>query len=204
MKGISIKPTQQGLTVQRKTNETQVLVELNRDENKKLDIDSGIPFLDHMIETLGWRSKFNIGLDINSEVELKHTIAEDIGITLGRAYLEYYKKQITEGLEGCGYAFGVLDEAFSKVILSIEGRSNSFVTGSVFENVDGISGYDLQAFLEGFSQGCRCTLRVEYNGENPHHCWEAAFRAFGEALSKVFTRNKWRKKSISGLKGTIE
>jgi imidazoleglycerol phosphate dehydratase HisB len=109
-----------------------------------------------------------------------------------------------EGIEGFGFTRGIIDEAYADAAISIEGRTNSFIDGPSFENVDGTSSYDLVAFLEGFCQGCKCTLRVSYSGKNPHHSWEAVFRALGCAIQKAFEPNNWRKETISGLKGTLD
>ncbi|MFW6122402.1 MAG: hypothetical protein ACOC80_16095, partial [Petrotogales bacterium] len=98
----------------------------------------------------------------------------------------------------------VIDEAFADAAISIEGRVNYFIDGPEFKNVDGASEYDLISFLEGFSQGCKCTLRVNYSGKDPHHSWEAAFRALGLAIRKTLEPNSWRKRTISGMKGTLE
>lgn len=202
--GFEIKTNAEDITVKRFTKETKITINVNEIKNRKLSIQTSIPFLDHMIETFAWWANINIRVEIKSENKLTHTIAEDIGITLGRAILEIYKSKLTLGVEGCGFARAVLDEAVADTIISIEGRANSFVDGANFENVDGMSGYDLIAFLEGFSQGCACTLRINYSGRDSHHCWEAVFRAFGLAIRRAFQRNDWRQGTIPGLKGTLE
>jgi len=157
-----------------------------------------------MIETLAYRANLNIGLLVDTKVNLEHTISEDTGITLGRALLEMFKSKVNEGIEGFGSGKGVLDEAFADAIISIEGRVNYNINGPEFQNVDGISGYSLVAFLEGFCQGCQCTLKLDYSGKDPHHSWEAAFRALGYAIKEVYRTNEWRKGTISALKGTLE
>jgi imidazoleglycerol phosphate dehydratase HisB len=202
--GFTIKKSANEIKVQRNTKETKIIVNVNQIKEKKRSIETSNPFLNHMIETLAFRANLNIGIKIDSNTDLIHPIAEDTGITIGRSIFELYKSKITTGVEGCGFARGIIDEAFANVALSIEGRVNYFVNGPKFENVDGISGYDLLAFLEGFSQGCRCTLRIDYYGNDPHHTWEAIFRALGFAIRKAFESNSWRKDTISGLKGTLE
>jgi len=202
--GISVENYKDEIKIQRKTKETIVSASINQKKNKKLTVESPIPFLNHMIDTLAFRANLNIGIKIDSDVGLNHPIAEDAGITIGRGILELYKSKISDGLEGFGYAQGIIDEAFADAAISIEGRVNYYINGPEFENVDGASGYDLLAFLEGFAQGCRCTLKINYFGKDPHHAWEAVFRALGFAIQKALKENSWRKDAISGLKGTLE
>ena len=202
--GFDIKINAEEVEVQRTTKETKVTVTVNTIKDKQLKLETTFPFLNHMIETLAWQANLNIGVRFDSEIGLGHPVAEDIGITLGRAILELYKSKLSKGLEGFGFARGVLDEAVADAVISIEGRAYSAIDGPVFENVDGMSGYNLIAFLEGFCQGCKCTLRVEYYGKDPHHCWEAVFRALGLAMRKTFESNIWRKGTTVGLKGTLE
>lgn len=202
--GINVKRNTNEINVTRTTKETKILVSVNTIKEKSLGVKTTIPFLDHMIETLACRANLNIGVKIDLKVNLEHTIAEDIGITLGKAILELFKIKLPEGIEGFGFAKGVIDEALADAAISIEGRINYFINGPEFQNVDGISGYSLIAFLEGFCQGCKCTLRLNYSGKDPHHSWEAAFRAFGYSLRNAFTENDWRKGTISALKGTLK
>jgi len=202
--GINIENCKDEIKIQRKTKETIVSVSINQKKNKKLTVESPIPFLNHMIDTMAFRANLNIGIKIDSDIDLNHPIAEDAGITIGRGILELYKSKISDGAEGCGFSKGMIDEAFAEAAISIEGRVNYYINGPKFENVDGATGYDLVAFLEGFSQGCKCTMRIDYLGEDPHHTWEAIFRALGLAIRKALEPNSWRKDTISGLKGTLE
>lgn len=139
-----------------------------------------------------------------------HTIAEDLGIVLGTAVLEMYKKRMQEsGANGFGCSYGVIDESRAFAAVSIEGRSNSFIeiceTVRKMERVEDMLTYDLRAFLEGLAQGMKATLQVKIErGEDPHHAWEAAFRAVGEALKIALQKNEWRKGTIVGVKGTLD
>lgn len=202
--GINVKRDTNEVKVTRITKETKISVSVNTLREKSLNVETTIPFLDHMIETLAYRANLNIGLQIDSKVDLEHTISEDIGIALGRTIFELFKIKMPKGIEGFGFAKGVIDEAFADAIISIEGRVNYFINGPEFQNVDGISGYSLTAFLEGFCQGCKCILRLDYSGKDPHHSWEAAFRALGYAIKNAFKQNMWRKGTISALKGTLD
>jgi imidazoleglycerol-phosphate dehydratase len=192
------------LRVRRTTKETEITVRLNGIKERELKNDTSLPFLDHMLDTLAWRACMNIGVEVKTEEKLRHPIAEDVGITVGLTFLELYRSKLPDGVEGFGFAKGAIDEAVADVTVSIEGRVNSFIDGPDFVDVEGMSGYDLIAFLEGFSQGCTCTLQVDFKGSDPHHSWEAVFRALGLALREALKPNEWRKGSIPGLKGTLE
>ena len=202
--GINVKRNTNEVKVTRVTKETKISVSVNSIREKSLDVDTTIPFFNHMIETLAWRACLNIGVQLDTEMKLNHPIAEDAGITLGCAILELYKSKMPNGIEGFGFARGIIDEAFADVAISIEGRINHFIDGITYENVEGTNRYDLIAFLEGFCQGCKCTLRVNYSGNDPHHSWEAVFRALGFAIRKAMEPNYWRKGTISAMKRTLE
>ncbi len=202
--GYEVITNDEELKVTRRTKETFVTVRLNTKKDRPLEIKTPIPFQDHMIDTIAWRASMNIGVTIEESSGLTHPIAEDVGITLGRAVLELYRSKSDQGTEGFGSARGMIDEAIAEVSMSLEGRANTFIEGPEFDMVDGMSSHDILAFLEGFSQGCKCTLRVEFKGRDPHHSWEAVFRAFGLCLRDVLQRNDWMKGSISGLKGILE
>jgi imidazoleglycerol phosphate dehydratase HisB len=202
--GIKVKENANEVNITRTTKETKISVVVNTLKEKSLYVETTIPFLGHMIETIAYRANLNIGLLIDFKIKLDHTISEDIGIALGRAILELFKIKMSDGIEGFGYARGVLDEAYADAIISIEGRANCFINGPEFQNIDGIYGYSLVAFLEGFCQGCKCTLKLDFSGRDPHHSWEAVFRALGYAIKNVFKKNIWRKGTISALKGTLD
>jgi len=202
--GYKITKNNNQIEIQRNTKETKIIVILNNIKNKKLNVETNLEFLNHMIETLAWNANLNIGVKIDTNTKLRHPIAEDAGITLGRGFLEFYKIKIKNGIEGNGFSRGIIDEAYSDTAISIEGRSYCFIEIPYFENVEDVNNFDLKAFLEGFTQGCRCTLQIRSNGKDPHHTWEAVFRSLGQAIRKALKSNNWRKNTIIGLKGTLE
>lgn len=173
-------------------------------------IETGLAFLDHMIETLAWRAGVNAELRVKAKKQnLAHMVAEDSGIALGRAFAELAAGKRAAGINGCGSAIAVMDEAMSTACISIEGRANCFVerncAGARAERVEDMASANIVAFIEGFAQGARCTLRVNIErGSDPHHAWEAGFRALGEALGEALEPNALRAGSIAGMKRTIE
>jgi len=162
-----------------------------------------------MLETIWWRSGFNLSVNVQAARRLEHTITEDVGITFGRAVRALYEVESAEGMNGAGNGRAMLDEALADVSISIEGRAGCWFdrecTGANAELVERMASCNLRAFFEGFSQGAGASVRVSLlKGEDPHHMWEAAFRAFGDALAAALSRNDWRAGGIAGVKGTLE
>ena len=194
----------------RKTKESEIFASVSEEE-KECEINMGRMFLDHMAETIAFRGNLCVKLSVkNREKLLEHVIAEDCGITLGKAFQKMLKEKMNEtGIEGSGSAIGIIDEALATAAVSVEGRVGAFIDleceGAKSALVEDMQSCNLIAFLEGFSQGCRCTIQIiAEKGRDPHHVWEAVFRAFGEALGKTLQKNGRRKGRIVGLKGTMD
>jgi imidazoleglycerol phosphate dehydratase HisB len=167
-------------------------------------------FFDHMLEMLGWYGDFV--LDASYEVKtfrLMHTAMEDIGLALGAAFAQAIRDRIESGVESNGESHGVMDEASAFAQISFEGRANTFVTrcgATQLERVEDVLCVDLVAFFEGFSQGGRCTVHLELRegSRDPHHAWEAGFRAFARALRAALRENPRRAGQTAGVKGTLD
>jgi len=194
--------------VLRRTRETEIACRVEAGPRREWRISTGMDFLDHMIEILAFYSGLNIDLEVRSGRRLQHTMAEDAGITLGRAIRAMALKRVEEhGIMGFGFSQGILDEAASEARLSFEGRAGCYIYKSPeigrFGLVEGVEESFLAAFLQGFSQGMGATVQLELKrGEDPHHLWESAFRAFGNALRMLLSRDEWRRGSIAGVKET--
>ncbi len=193
----------------RKTRESEIVAEIDFGKRRQFSIETGLNFLNHMIETIAWRSCINIDLQFKANgYSLNHVRAEDSGTVLGKAFLRAIEERIPEGIECFGFSYAVLDDANALAIVSIEGRANAFIErkaqGAKLEMVEDMLSADLVAFLNGFAQGLRGTVRINIEtGEDPHESWETAFRALGEALRKCFQKNEWRKGTIAGVKGVL-
>lgn len=169
-----------------------------------------LSFFDHMLEMLGWYGDFVI--DASYEVKtfrLMHVVVEDTGLALGASFAQVIRDRIAEGVESSGHSHGVMDEASAFSQVSFEGRSNSFIArggASALEHVEDVLTVDLVAFFEGFSQGGRCTvhLRLDEGSRDPHHAWEAGFRAFARALRAALETNPRRAGMTAGVKGTLD
>jgi imidazoleglycerol phosphate dehydratase HisB len=163
-----------------------------------------------MIETIAWRACINIDVNFKTKnYALRHIIAEDTGIVLGRALSKLFQSKMKKGTKGAGYSVSILDEAMAIGAISIEGRSNSFIDlngkKAYLRNVEDCKGADLIAFIEGLAQGMNSTIQVKIlKGYDPHHIWEAIFRAIGESIRDCFTENSWRKNTIAGVKGILK
>ncbi|MGQ9787916.1 MAG: hypothetical protein ACUVQM_01175 [Candidatus Hadarchaeaceae archaeon] len=178
------------------TRELDVEVEVSL-EKKKTEIATGLAFLDHMLETIAWGACMSIGAAVNVKKKLTATITEDVGITLGTALAHLFELRAKVGVNGAGAGLFALDDALARAMVSVEGRRNIFVgldaEGAKSERVEDLYTSDCVAFLEGLSQGLKATIHLDIlKGQEPHHCWEAASRALGEALGAVFKKNSWR------------
>ncbi len=193
----------------RRTLESRVQVELDlkeRDLELKEKIRTPFNFFNHMLETISWRACMNIRVQIEIDgYHLAHVICEDVGITLGQAVQRLWENRKTEGISGSGCAYSLIDEALSRCAHSFEDRSSIHVERggvAIPEHAEDLLSADLMAFFEGFVQGNRSTLHLDFiKGVDPHHIWESAFRAFGEALYLAFQSRPWRRGTTPGVKG---
>lgn len=171
----------------RNTNETKISISMNLDGSGDYSITTGIPFLDHMLSAFSKHSGIDLTIQATGDIEVDfhHTI-EDVGIALG----ETLNKILIDkrGIERFGEATIPLDEALSRVVIDISGRSYLFF-GLEFKQPDdgsGINPYLFEEFFRGFVNGSRMTCHLDsIRGNNSHHVLEAAFKAFGKALKKA-------------------
>lgn len=200
----------QHVLVTRKSTESSMEIGLDfnglsADYRKK--IATPIPFLNHMIEHIAWRSEVGITTFVTlPDFYLSHVVCEDLGMTLGKAFAAYLAENAGEGIMGFGDARGMIDEAKAAATISFESRA-LFLLSSETEiptNVEGMLSEDLVTFLDAFAQGAMCTLQIDVlRGTNAHHIWEAVFRALGSALKAAMTVSESRKGMTSGVAGGI-
>jgi len=198
------------IKVKRETTESKITVTLSPPpvkEDYRKSINTPMPFLNHMIEHIVWRSGLNIGVDIElDKFDLAHVVCEDAGMTIGKAVLQYVEKNRAKGVSGYGDGVGIIDEARATAAISFESRSLFVLDSSVEipDSTEGIYSEDLTTFLDGFAQGAGCTIHlVIERGSNGHHIWEAAYRAMGIALGKALAINPDRANMTSGVAGKI-
>ncbi len=171
--------------IERKTKETNIRVVLDLDGSGKYCIDTGIGFLNHMLELFAFHGKFDLDLKAKGDlnVDIHHT-NEDIGLALGEAFKEALgdKNQIKR----FGF-YAPMDEALVRVVLDISNRPSLNIKTEV--ELKGIEGYDyfnFKHFLEGFAQKSGLNLHIDvFKGESIHHIFEAIFKALAKALKEA-------------------
>lgn len=199
---------QNKVTAVRRTTESVVSVAIEKGavaDDYRSKIRTPLPFLNHMIEHIVWRSGLNIDINIDMpDFQLIHLVTEDVSMTLGKAVGEFVRVNCPSGY---GFAFGIIDEAKASAVISFEDRAllefNSDIKYG--EQVEGMPSEEIVTFLDGFVQGARCTLHIDIEkGENGHHIWEAVYRAFGIALGQALTVDANREGLTSGVAGKVE
>ena len=169
--------------VSRDTLETQISVSINLDGTGKASFDTGLPFLEHMLDQICRHGLIDIEAVAKGDLHIDdHHTVEDLGITLGQAF--YKAVGDKKGIRRYGHAYVPLDEALSRVVIDFSGRPGlemdvPFVKGSV-----GKFDTDLfYEFFQGFVNHAQVTLHIDnLKGKNAHHQIETVFKAFGRAL----------------------
>ena len=169
--------------ISRNTAETQISVALNLDGHGERSFETGLPFLDHMLDQIARHGMVDLSVKAIGDLHIDaHHTVEDIGITIGQAFAQAIGDK--SGIYRYGHAYVPLDEALSRVVLDLSGRPGlefhcKFVRGTV-------GNFDLDLvheFFQGFVNHAMVTLHVDnLRGENAHHQCETIFKAFGRAL----------------------
>lgn len=188
----------------RNTLETRISVELNLDGSGKSNFDTGLPFLDHMLDQIARHGLVDMNIQAKGDLHIDaHHTVEDIGITLGQAFNQAVGDK--KGLRRYGHAYVPLDESLSRVVLDISGRPGlvfncKFVRASVGEfDVDLIN-----EFFQGFVNHALVTLHVDnLAGNNAHHQAETIFKAFGRALRMALELDPRMAGVMPSTKGTL-
>lgn len=192
------------IKIHRKTNETDIQVSLKVRGSGQSNINTGIGFLDHMLEQISRHGL--IDLDITAvgdlHIDFHHTV-EDIGITLGQAFAQAVGDK--KGLTRYGYAYVPLDEALSRVVLDLSGRPGLDL--NIPFKKDKIGDFDVELFAEffhGFVNHALVTLHIDnLKGVNAHHQIETVFKAFGRALRMAVSIDKEQADNIPSTKGML-
>ncbi len=189
--------------VERNTNETQISVAINLDGTGKLDAETGLPFLDHMLDQIARHGLIDIEIKAKGDLEIDaHHTVEDIGITLGQAFAIALDKT---GIRRYGHAYVPLDEALSRVVIDFSGRPGieyhvQFARGSV-----GSFDIDLfHEFFQGFVNHALATLHIDnLRGKNAHHQIETIFKAFGRAVRMAIELDPRSVGVVPSTKGSL-
>lgn len=190
--------------VTRNTLETQISVKLNVDGSGTAKFDTGLPFLEHMLDQVARHGMVDLDIVAKGDLHIDaHHTVEDIGITLGQAFSKAVGDK--KGLRRYGHAYVPLDEALSRVVLDISGRP-----GLVF-NVDfvrsSVGDFDVdlvREFFQGFVNHALVTLHIDnLAGDNAHHQAETVFKAFGRALRMALEIDPRMAGIMPSTKGTL-
>ncbi|MBI1887961.1 MAG: imidazoleglycerol-phosphate dehydratase HisB [Nitrosomonadales bacterium] len=190
--------------VSRNTLETRITVELNLDGSGQAKFDTGLPFLDHMLDQIARHGLLDINILAKGDLHIDaHHTVEDIGITLGQAFNQAVGDK--KGLRRYGHAYVPLDESLSRAVLDISGRPGlvfncEFVRDSIGEfDVDLIN-----EFFQGFVNHALVTLHIDnLAGNNAHHQAETIFKAFGRALRMALELDPRMAGVMPSTKGTL-
>ncbi|TDI79385.1 MAG: imidazoleglycerol-phosphate dehydratase HisB [Betaproteobacteria bacterium] len=188
----------------RNTLETQISVDLNLDGTGKAVLDTGVPFLDHMLDQVARHGMIDLKIVAEGDLHIDaHHTVEDIGITLGQAFTQAIGDK--KGLRRYGHAYVPLDEALSRVVVDLSGRPNMefniiFVRARIGEfDVDLVN-----EFFQGFVNHAMVTLHIDnLSGNNAHHQAETVFKAFGRALRMATELDPRAINVIPSTKGSL-
>jgi len=190
--------------VLRKTKETDISVEINIDGTGKSNLDSGIGFLDHMLEQISRHGLFDLTIKAHGDLHIDaHHTVEDIGITLGQAFNEAIGDKL--GIRRYGHAYVPLDEALTRVALDISGRPGLEISVEFTRARIGEFDVDLiYEFFQGFINHANITLHIDnLKGVNAHHQAETIFKAFGRALRVAVELDERIKGVMPSTKGSL-
>ncbi len=192
------------ITKERKTNETDIKVSLELYGAGKADIETGVPFLDHMLDQIARHGLMDLSIkcDGDTEIDDHHTV-EDIGITIGQAFFEAVGDK--KGLTRYGHAYVPLDEALSRVVIDLSGRPGLDLGVKFTRDRVGTFDVDLiREFFQGFANHALVTLHIDnLKGVNSHHQAETVFKAFGRALRIAVTPDQRQSNVIPSTKGSL-
>ena len=170
-------------TVTRNTIESQITITVNLDGTGKSNLDTPVPFLNHMLDQVARHGLIDLDIKASGDTHIDdHHTVEDLGITLGMAVAKAIGDK--KGLTRYGHAYVPLDESLSRVVLDFSGRPGLFMHADFARGQVGDFDVDLsQEFFQGFVNHAFVTLHIDnIRGANAHHQVETIFKAFGRAL----------------------
>jgi len=186
------------------TKETRITVSVNLDGSGVSRIDTGLPFLDHMLEQVARHGLIDIALEAKGDLHIDaHHTVEDIGITLGQAIAKAAGDR--KGIRRYGHAYVPLDEALSRVVIDFSGRPGLEYHVDFPRSRVGEFDVDLvHEFFQGFCNHALVTLHVDcLRGKNAHHNAETIFKAFGRALRMALEIDARAAGTIPSTKGSL-
>ena len=189
------------ISCSRKTNETDIRVEVNLDGSGKANIHTGLGFFDHMVDQIARHGLIDLAIEAKGDLHIdEHHTIEDTGIALGEAMSKALGDK--RGIERYGFALP-MDEAEARVLIDFGGR-NWIVWNAQFarEKIGDMPTEMFFHFFKSFSDAAKCNLNIECRGENEHHKIEAIFKAFAKAI-KMAVKKDPLKNYLPSTKGVL-
>ncbi|HWJ77707.1 MAG TPA: imidazoleglycerol-phosphate dehydratase HisB [Niallia sp.] len=189
--------------ISRKTGETNIQLSLNVDGDGIAEIDTGVPFMNHMLDLFTKHGLFNLTVQANGDIEVDdHHTTEDIGICLGMALKDALGDK--KGIKRYGNSFVPMDETLAQVVIDLSNRPHlEFRAEFPSDKVGTFDTELVHEFLWKFALEARMNLHVVLHyGKNTHHMIEAIFKALARALDEATTIDP-RIKGIPSTKGML-
>ena len=185
----------------RKTNETDIVMNLNLDGKGKSTIDTGISFFDHMLDQLARHGGIDLDLKINGDLDVdEHHTVEDAGITLGEAFHDALGEKI--GIERYGFCLP-MDDCLAQVSIDFGGRSWLVWEAEFKREMIGKMPTEMfMHFFKSFCDGAKANLNIKAEGKNEHHKIEAIFKAFARTIKQAIKRDP-EKMILPSTKGNL-
>ncbi|MDP5239729.1 imidazoleglycerol-phosphate dehydratase HisB [Uliginosibacterium sp. 31-16] len=190
--------------VSRNTLETQITVRLNLDGSGVSKLDTGVPFLDHMLEQIARHGLIDLDISAKGDLHIDaHHTVEDVGITFGQAFAKAVGDK--KGLRRYGHSYVPLDEALSRVVIDLSGRPGLEFNVDFTRERIGEFDVDLtREFFQGFVNHALATLHIDnLRGINSHHQCETVFKAFGRALRVAAEVDERAAGAMPSTKGSL-
>lgn len=196
--------TSRAAEVIRHTNETQIRVALNLDGSGRQKLNTGVPFLDHMLDQIARHGLIDLDIEARGDLHIDaHHTVEDTGITLGQAFAQALGDK--KGVRRYGHAYVPLDEALTRVVIDLSGRPGLEFHVPFKRAMIGAFDVDLtHEFFQGFVNHALVSLHIDnLRGENAHHQCETVFKAFGRAVRMAVELDLRATDAIPSTKGSL-
>jgi imidazoleglycerol-phosphate dehydratase len=195
-------PVPRRAEISRHTAETQIRVAINLDGTGQQKLNTGVPFLDHMLDQIARHGMIDLEVEAKGDLHIDaHHTVEDIGITLGQALAKAIGDK--KGIARYGHAYVPLDEALTRVVIDFSGRPGLEFHVPFKRSMIGAFDVDLtHEFFQGLVNHALMTLHIDnLRGENAHHQCETVFKAFARALRMAVS---WDERSAGRIPSTKE
>ncbi len=190
--------------VKRDTRETQISLSLDIDGSGKAEVNTGIPFFDHMLTLMAAHGLFDLKLQAKGDIDVDyHHSVEDVGIALGQAFKEALGQKL--GLARYGFFFQPMDETLARVVVDMGGRA--MLVYKVDTMVSFVRDFNIglfREFFQGFANSAAANVHIQLEyGQEPHHVAEAVFKGFGRAVDAACRIDPRRQGSLPSTKGLL-